>query len=161
MNATDEMNLFKETFDVIFQNSMDMIFLLNEEGIILDANIQTCRTLGETLQNIMQGNIRYYVKEKNDIGDFLEKTIQKGTEMQFFTFINNDKKEISFHLSSTLVRTENFSYIVLICRDIQDLVDSAKQRKFIFELLQHDLLNKLHAEIGYIDFLNRLCTFSL
>jgi PAS domain S-box-containing protein len=157
MSSIDEMNLFKETFDVIFQNSMDMIFLLNEEGNIIDVNIHACRTLGETLQNIMKENIRSYVKEKKDIGDFLENTIQKGTEMQIFTFFDFDKREITFHLSSTYIKTENFSYIVLICRDIQSIVDSTLQRKFIFELFQHDLLNKLHAEIGYIDFLNRLC----
>lgn len=157
MNSIDEMNLFKETFDVIFQSSMDMIFLLNEEGTILDVNIKTCRTLGETLQNIMKRNIRDFVREKNDVGDFLEKTIQKGTETQIFTFIDHDKRDISFHLSSTYVITENFCYIVLICRDIQNIVDSSLQKKFIFDLFQHDLLNKLHAEIGYIDFLKRLC----
>ena len=156
MNTKDNFNLFQETFDTIFQNSLDMIMIVETEGKILDANIQACRYFGITLAEIKQKNISKFIKEKKQLKEFLEETTRSGTELKRFTFIVKEKEEITFHLSSTLIQSSNFNYIVLICRDIQEMINSAHQRQFFFELFQHDLLNKLHAEIGYIDFFQRL-----
>ncbi|MHA2309110.1 MAG: PAS domain S-box protein [Candidatus Heimdallarchaeaceae archaeon] len=156
MNSENDINLFQETFDTIFQNSLDMIMIVEPEGKILDANIQACRYFGITLAEIKQKNISKFIKEKKQAKDFLVDTTKSGTELKRFTFVVKDKEEIIFHLSSTYIQSPEFSYIVLICRDIQAMIDSALQRQFFFELFQHDLLNKLHAEIGYIDFFQRL-----
>jgi PAS domain S-box-containing protein len=156
MNSNEDINLFQETFDTIFQNSLDMILIVESEGKILDANIQACRYLGITLDDIKKKNISKLVKEKQQLKEFLNDTTRSGTELKRFTFLVKDKEEITFHLSSTYIQSAALSYIVLICRDIQAMIDSAHQRQFFFELFQHDLLNKLHAEIGYIDFFQRL-----
>ena len=156
MNSNADINLFQETFDTIFQNSLDMILIVEPEGKILDANIQACRYLGITLDDIKKKNISKLIKEKQQLKEFLEHTTKSGTELKRFTFVVKDKEEITFHLSSTYIQSAALSYIVLICRDIQGMIDSALQRQFFFELFQHDLLNKLHAEIGYIDFFQRL-----
>jgi PAS domain S-box-containing protein len=130
--------------------------IVETNGKILDANIQACRYFGITLAEIKQKNISKFIKEKQQLKEFLEDTSKSGTELKRFTFVVKDKEEIIFHLSSTLIQSAEYSYIVLICRDIQAMIDSALQRQFFFELFQHDLLNKLHAEIGYIDFFQRL-----
>ncbi len=156
MNPEDEAILFQETFDIIFHESMDMIFIINTDGIILDSNIQACRYLGVTLKNLLQKELRKFVKERKQFREFLESTISEGSKVGQFSFSTKDGKEISFHVSATLIKTENISYLVLLCRDIQDILDSASQRKFFFDLFQHDLLNNLHAEVGYLDFFKRL-----
>ncbi|MHA1346654.1 MAG: PAS domain S-box protein [Candidatus Heimdallarchaeaceae archaeon] len=156
MNPSDEAKLLRETFDIIFQNSLDMIFLVDEGSSIHEANIQTCRYFGQTLDDLKDEKLSSFILEKKLLNEFLEKTMQQGQETQKFTFITKEKSEVSFHISSTLISSVDVNLIVLICRDIQEIVDSEHQRQFFFELFQHDLLNKLHAEIGYIDFFKRL-----
>jgi len=156
MNSKYDVNLFQETFDIIFQNSLDMILIVEPNGKILDANIQACRYFGITLAEIKKRNVSKFIKEKQELKDFLNETTKSGTELRRFTFLVKNKEEITFHLSSTYIQSSVLSYVVLICRDIQEMINSALQRQFIFELFQHDLLNKLHAEIGYIDFFQRL-----
>ncbi|MBY9000389.1 MAG: PAS domain S-box protein [Candidatus Heimdallarchaeota archaeon] len=156
MNPSDEANLLRETFDVIFQNSLDMIFLVDEEGSIREANIQACRYFGQTLDDLKAKALSNFILEKKLLNEFFTQTIENGQELQKFTFITKQQDEVAFQISSTLVVSIDTKLIVLICRDIQDLVDSEHQRQFFFELFQHDLLNKLHAEIGYIDFFRRL-----
>ncbi len=156
MNISDEANLLRETFDIIFQNSLDMIFLVDEESSIHEANIQACRYFGLTLDELKDKKLSGFVLEKKLLSEFFEQTMEHGTELQKFTFITKEKTEVSFHISSALISSIDVKLIVLICRDIQEIVDSEHQRQFFFELFQHDLLNKLHAEIGYIDFFKRL-----
>jgi len=156
MGPQQDKSLFQETFDIIFQNSLDMIFLVDLDGGIIDANIQACRYFGITLEEVKAENISKFIKEKKQLIDYLNKTSKSGTELERFTFLTRDKEEITFHLSSTFIEGGDDSFIVLICRDIQEMINSALQRQFFFELFQHDLLNKLHAEIGYIDFFQRL-----
>jgi PAS domain S-box-containing protein len=156
MNISDEANLLRETFDIIFQNSLDMIFLVDEESSIHEANIQACRYFGLTLDELKDKKLSSFVLEKKLLSEFFEQTMEQGTELQKFTFITKEKTEVSFHISSALISSIDVKLIVLICRDIQEIVDSEHQRQFFFELFQHDLLNKLHAEIGYIDFFKRL-----
>ncbi len=156
MNISDEANLLRETFDIIFQNSLDMIFLVDEESSIHEANIQACRYFGLTLDELKDKKLSSFVLEKKLLSEFFEQTMEHGTELQKFTFITKEKTEVSFHISSALISSIDVKLIVLICRDIQEIVDSEHQRQFFFELFQHDLLNKLHAEIGYIDFFKRL-----
>ncbi|MCE7741900.1 MAG: PAS domain S-box protein [Candidatus Heimdallarchaeota archaeon] len=156
MNPEDEAILFQETFDIIFQNSMDMIFVVDTDGTILDSNIQSLRYLGTTLKNLQKHKLRKFVKESRAFKEFLDSTILEGSKMDQFTFITKDKKEIPFHVSATLIKTENSSYLVFLCRDIKDMIEVTAQRRFFFELFQHDLLNNLHAEIGYLDFFKRL-----
>ncbi|MHA1203275.1 MAG: PAS domain-containing protein, partial [Candidatus Heimdallarchaeaceae archaeon] len=136
-----------------FQNSMDMIFVVDNDGIILDSNIQALRYLGTTLKDLKKHELRKFVKESRQFKEFLDTTISEGSQMNQFTFITKDKKEIPFHVSATLIKTESFSYLVFLCRDIQDLIEVAAQRKFFFELFQHDLLNNFHA--SYLVFLCR------
>ena len=156
MNPADEANLLRETFDIIFQNSLDMIFLIDEESNIQEANIQACRYFSKTLAELKEMKFHEFILETKQLSEFISKTIQSGKELQKFTVLTQEKDELAFHVSSTLVSSIDSNLIVLICRDIQDLVDSEHQRQFFFELFQHDLLNKLHAEIGYIDFFKRL-----
>ncbi len=156
MNPSDEAKLLRETFDIIFQNSLDMIFLVDEESSIHEANIQACRYFGQTLDELKDKKLSSYVLEKKLLSEFFEQTMQQTQKLQKFTFVTKEKTEVSFHISSTLISTVDVKLIVLICRDIQEIVDSEHQRQFFFELFQHDLLNKLHAEIGYIDFFKRL-----
>jgi len=156
MNLSDEADLFRETFDIIFQNSLDMIFLVDAESSIYEANIQACRYFGQTLDELKDKKLSSFVLEKKLLSEFFEQTMEHGKELQKLTFITKEKTEVSFHISSTLISSVDVKLIVLICRDIQEIVDSEHQRQFFFELFQHDLLNKLHAEIGYIDFFKRL-----
>ncbi len=156
MNPSDETILIRETFDIIFQNSLDMIFLVDEECSIREANIQACRYLGQTLDELKSKKLSSFILEQNLLSEFVEQTMELGKQLQKFTFFTKEKTEISFHISSTLISAVDEKLFVLICRDIQEIVDSEHQRQFFFELFQHDLLNKLHAEIGYIDFFKRL-----
>jgi len=156
MNPEEEAILFQETFDIIFQESKDMIFVVDNNGVILDSNIQSLRYLGMTLKNIHKQELRKFVKESKQFKEFLELTKSEGARNSQFTFLTQDENEIPFHVSATLIKAENYSYLVLLCRDIQDIIDVASQRRFFFELFQHDLLNNLHTEIGYIDILQKL-----
>ncbi|MHA1217863.1 MAG: PAS domain S-box protein [Candidatus Heimdallarchaeaceae archaeon] len=156
MNPEDNATLIQETFDIIFQNSMDMIYLVDVEGIIHDANIQACRYLGKTLQEIKNTELKKFIKEKRNFQELLKDTKEQGSQFKRLNFITKNKAEIPFHISSSIIKSLEQNFIVLMCRDITDLIDSAMQRKFLFELFQHDLLNNLHAELGYIDFFRRI-----
>ncbi len=156
MNPEESETLIQETFDIIFQNSMDMIFLIDTEGIIHDANIQACRYLGKTLQEIRNTEMTKYVKDRKLFADLLKETKDQGSQSKRLNLITRNKVEIPFHISSSVIKSLKQNFIVLLCRDIKDLIDSALQRKFLFELFQHDLLNNLHAEVGYIDFFQRI-----
>jgi len=156
MNPEENATLIQETFDIIFQSSMDMIFLVDVEGIIHDANIQACRYLGKTLQEIKNTELKKFIKEKRNFQELLKDTKEQGSQFKRLNFITKNKAEIPFHISSSIIKSLEQNFIVLMCRDITDLIDSAMQRKFLFELFQHDLLNNLHAELGYIDFFRRI-----
>ena len=156
MNPEEEATLIQETFDIIFQNSMDMIFLIDVEGIIHDANIQACRYLGKTLQEVKNTELLNYVKDKKRFKELVKDTKEKGSQSTRLDFITKNKIEIPFHISSSVIKSLEQNFIVFMCRDIQDIIDSALQRKFLFELFQHDLLNNLHAEVGYIDFFRKI-----
>ncbi len=158
MNPEENATLIQETFDIIFQNSMDMIYLIDNEGIIHDANIQACRYLGRTLQEIKNTEIKKYIKDKKMFLELLKDTIEKESQSKRLVFLTKNRTEIPFHISANVIKSIEENYIVLICRDIQDIIDSALQRKFLFELFQHDLLNNLHAEVGYIDFFRKTIT---
>jgi PAS domain S-box-containing protein len=156
MNPEENATLIQETFDIIFQNSMDMIFLIDIEGIIHDANIQACRYLGKTLQEIKNTEMVKYVKDRKLFSELLKDTKEKESQIKRLTIITKNRTEIPFHVSSNVIKSLEQNFIVLICRDIQDIIESALQRKFLFELFQHDLLNNLHAEVGYIDFFHKI-----
>jgi len=156
MNPEENATLIEETFDIIFQNSMDMIYLVDIEGIIHDANIQACRYLGKTLQEIKNTELKKFIKEKRNFQELLKETKEQGSQFKRLNFITKNKVEIPFHISSSVIKSLEQNFIVLMCRDITDIIDSAMQRKFLFELFQHDLLNNLHAEVGYIDFFRRI-----
>ena len=156
MNPEENATLIQETFDIIFQNSMDMIYLVDIEGIIHDANIQACRYLGKTLREIKNTELKNFTKEKRSFQELLKDTKEQGSQFKRLNFITKNKVEIPFHISSSLIKSLEQNFIVLMCRDITDIIDSAMQRKFLFELFQHDLLNNLHAELGYIDFFRRI-----
>ena len=124
MNPQDDEKILQETFDILFQNSLDIIILIDNEGAIYDANIQACRYFGLTLPEIKNAKLTDFVKEKKELEDFLEQTYLSGNELTNMVFLTKDEDEITFHLSSTLIKTETSSFIVLLCRDIQEMIDS-------------------------------------
>jgi len=155
--SNEEMNFLEQTFQVLFHESIDVIFLLNYEYRIIECNMQACRVLGSTISKIKNQPIFQVFKEKGKLKSLLDKTKEKGRAVDQFTLVTlNTKNELKYGVSSALVETKSQMLIMLICRDIQHLSEYEERQELIYDLFQHDLLNKLHAQIGYIDFAKRI-----
>ncbi|MHA1303188.1 MAG: PAS domain S-box protein [Candidatus Heimdallarchaeaceae archaeon] len=155
-NENEDFRLLQDTFDVLFQNSPDMILLTDLEGNIFDANIQALRYFGFTLRKIQGKNFMDFIKDKKAFKALMEKTLNERKDLRRIPVLTKKKGIISFDISASIVGDDNKKFIVFICRDVQNIVESNAQRQFIYDLFQHDLLNKLHAEIGFIDFYSKI-----
>ena len=158
MNNENEMKFLQQTFQVLFHESLDIIFLLDYDNYrIMECNIEACRILGATLSKIRNVPIQNFIKEKERLRSFFEETREKGRALGQFTLVTLDRKEeLKYGFSSAVVEAGKKKYIVLICRYIQYLSEYEERQELIYDLFQHDLLNKLHAQIGYIDFARRI-----
>ncbi|MHA1224742.1 MAG: PAS domain-containing protein, partial [Candidatus Heimdallarchaeaceae archaeon] len=158
VNLLNDEEIFQEVFDLVFHKNYDMIFLIDETGTILETNMSACRYFNLTLPKLENSSLSKYIKETKQFENFMKKTIEYRSQNANFTFLINQQTEIIFQISSFLIQKKDTetSFILLLCRDIQALVDSNIQEQLFFEIFQHDLLNNFHAEIGYLDFFQRL-----
>ncbi len=156
MNPETDIKLLQEIFDILFQESLDMILLINKDNQIYEANIIACRYLGLTLKNMRKKKFTNFLEKPKNFKGFCDDVIANGTEIERFNIKTTEKILIPFDISATLIKVEEEVLFVLICRDVLQIVDSENRGKLLNSLLRHDLLNKMHAEIGYLDMIKRL-----
>ncbi|MHA1203741.1 MAG: PAS domain-containing protein [Candidatus Heimdallarchaeaceae archaeon] len=151
-----EFDILRDTFDVIFQNSPDLILLTDIQGNIVDANIKTLRYFRTTLNQIRGKSICNWCVESRKLKSLIEIVLKEGYSVQRLSLDTPSQGIRLFDVSITKIGDEQSNYLVFICKDVHELAQSDAQRKFLYELFQHDLLNKLHAEIGFIDFFKQI-----
>lgn len=156
-----EIDYLSEMYDVLFYDSQDIILIISEKGDIVDANLKACKEFHSTLAEIRTKKLYSLVKEQALFKEFLEKTFKEGRAQNRFTLLltPEDNKGAYHELISTLIKSDETAqrrHAIIVARNIHSIVESDEQRQFFYELFQHDLLNKLHAQIGYIDFTRRI-----
>lgn len=156
-----EIDYLAELYDVLFHDNQDIILIISENGSIVDANLKACTEFHSTLSELRTKKIQTLVKEKSKIKEFLNKTFTGGRAKERVSLLMSptDETGVLHELIGTLLKTSEESqrkHSIIIARNIHSIVESEDQRKFFYELFQHDLLNKLHAQIGYIDFTRRI-----
>ncbi|MHA1869177.1 MAG: PAS domain-containing protein [Candidatus Heimdallarchaeaceae archaeon] len=156
----EEFDILRDTFDVIFQNSPDLILLTDLQGSITDANIKTLRYFRTTLNQIRGKNVCNWCVESRKLKSLIEVVMKEGYTIQRLSLDTPSQGIRLFDVTITKIGDEKASYLVFICKDVHELAQSDAQRKFLYELFQHDLLNKLHAEIGFIDFFKQIAGIS-
>jgi len=156
MNPETDINLVQETFDILFQESLDMILLINKDYQIYEANILACRYLGLTLKNMRKKKFTNFLDLPTIFKDFCDDIRAEGKGIERFYIKTTEKMLIPFDISATLIKVEEEVLFVLICRDVFQIVESENRGQMLNSLIRHDLLNKMHAEIGYLDMIKRL-----
>ncbi len=156
MNPETDINLLQEAFDILFQESLDMILFINKDYQIYEANILACRYLGLTLKNMRKKKFTNFLEMPKTFKGFCDDVIANGKEIERFNIKTTEKILIPFDISATLIKVEEEVLFVLICRDVLQIVDSESRGQLLNSLLRHDLLNKMHTEIGYLDMIKRL-----
>ncbi|MCK4845486.1 MAG: PAS domain-containing protein [Candidatus Heimdallarchaeota archaeon] len=156
MNPETDINLLQEKFDILFQESLDMILIINEEYQIYEANILACRYLGLTLKNMRKKKFTNFIEMSTIFKSFCDDVRASGKGIERFHIKTTEKMLIPFDISARLIKVKEEVLLVLICRDVFQIVDSENRGQMLNSLLRHDLLNKMHAEIGYLDMIKRL-----
>ncbi len=151
MNQEEDQTVVEEAFNIILDSSLDLIFLINENGSIVQANIEACRYLGQTIRYIRRANIKTFIEDKTKFEEIIKDIETEKQAKGRFWVKGKDKKGQPFDVIATLIQSSKHNMIVVICRSIQDRLESEAQRTFFYDLFQFELLNKLHAKIGYID----------
>ncbi len=151
---------FQNLFDVLFQNSHDLIVITDKEGIILNANILALRYFGYTIARIKGINFFSFVKDKRALRQLIKESLEKGESSKRLSIETKKEGIIYFDIQAVTITSDtpklSFTNIVFMGKNVQNIVLFDAQRQFIYDLFQHDLLNKLHAEIGFIDFYKKV-----
>ncbi len=163
----------EERFRSIWENSLDGMRLLDENGIIVDVNPAYCRLVGMEL-NQLRGrplNIVYEIKDNSDESikrfreRFRSKTIDKKFEVE--TNLWNGKK-IWLELSNSFIEFPGSKTLLLsIFRDVTDkkqmideLIDAKvraeemnRVKSYFFANMSHELRTPLVGILGFSEVL--------
>ncbi len=155
MNDSD-LSFLRNSFDILFQNNRDIIVFLNEEGLILDANIQACREFGILLPQLHQKDFSTFLKDKNRYRQLLEKTKKEGYYEVTLNLIIANNVLVPFDITSSLIEHGEKNYLLLVCKNIKEIIDSETQRQFLYQIFRHELLERLQGQIGYSELARKI-----
>ncbi len=153
-----EMKEARETFEAIFNNAKDGIFILSKEGNIVDVNEAGARMLGYEREELigMDSGCIISGSLKNDWKNVLKagKSIVIETEN-----IKKDGSLLPVEISINFVSGRGGEYVVKIVRDISrrksienELKESEKRYRMLVELSQEGI--SICDENGNITFVN-------
>jgi len=153
----------KEGYKYLFNNSLNMIVLMNLSGNIIEVNKALLKFTGEKKSNIIGKNFKNF--DKNYAGNFplviekFKELLLKGTlknfELQFY-----DKKNCLkwAHIQAFLIEIKSKTFIQLIIQDIterklteQKLIDSEEKYRGIIEAVP-DLFFLIGKDGSYLEY---------
>ncbi len=161
-DITDQMlaDEAKKRYQMLFENSRDMILLIRQDGLILDANRAAVQAYGYTLDEL-----RKMTMSELTFGDFASKVIPQMVENESFGIVYEsvhrckDGSTLPVEIGARVVSIQNERIVLKIIRDIserkaaeQALRESEKQYR---ELVQNanSIIVRMDAQ-GNIIFLN-------
>ncbi len=158
----EELKERERKFRSIFDSTMDVIYILNLDGVILDVNPAVERFGYSRDELIGKPIYELFTQEaKKSFKDKLSRFIERGYLFHETEIISKSGKIISIECSASAVYDENknIRFIVSIHRDITErkklertLSELNDVLRLLNKILRHDILNDLSAIKAAIEF---------
>ena len=149
----------------ILENASELIILLNNQGMIIDANKSACSILNMNASNLLNQSIHSLIDTNENI-DFSNKpNVETLQKIKFSPKKNSDKRIILGSLSKIILKGQTVWF--LIGRDITDEVKLEQEMQELSEQLihsqrmqalgvlaggiAHDFNNCIHGILGHVD----------
>lgn len=167
---TDIANLNFEIvkYKAIFENSLDLILILDEKGIILEINEAVENLLGYNSEELIGKH--YNELFSTDITDSfkdLDEINMYGEVLSSRILLSKDSVKIPFDITINTLNWKNQKVILVNCRNASERIKAEKEiREYnlqleellatkdkFFSIVAHDLRNLFSALIGFSDIL--------
>lgn len=149
----------------ILENASELIILLNNQGIIIDANKSTCSIFNIDINNLLNQPINNFI-DSNELIDFSNnENFDNLQKIKFSPKNDNTDRIILGSLSKIILKGQTVWF--LIGRDITDEVKLEQEKEELSEQLihsqrmqalgilaggiAHDFNNCIHGILGHID----------
>lgn len=134
--------LLEQRFHSLTKHANDIILLVNQDGLIVDANNRALEMFGYSYQQIMELKINE-LRPAEDLESSIEQRRQleeKGALLFEALFLKRDGSTFPAEVSARLIQLEGHTYFQGILRDITERKIAEKQIK---HLAHHDSLTGL------------------
>ncbi|QZY54678.1 sensor domain-containing protein [Crassaminicella profunda] len=144
MRALKELKESEKKFRSFFQTAIDMIYVLDQNGIILEMNDSAKGTLGYSEREMCHKSLAQFLTaySKKTFYKELSILLNKGSKRCEMQFISKTNEVITVDCSSSVIYDESGDpkYIVVFQRDISKLKKNAEEIKY---LAYHDMVTNL------------------
>jgi PAS domain S-box-containing protein len=163
---TKELKKSETMLRSLFEQATDGILIMNDNGIITDANEKACEIYGFDKESLIGTNIEFFETEKNKhLWAERKKRLLNGESLFFETqHQRKDGSIVSIEISAKAIELESGRVIQAFCRDVtekkrlqQQLLQSQKLES-IGQLaggIAHDFNNFLTVIMGYSELLSQ------
>lgn len=145
----------EKNYRSIFENAVEGIYRLDENGRVIEVNQSLEKLLGYTEKELKNMDIEKIYKNSEDRRKFLETVKKKGVVRNYeVEYITKDGKTVVGNEFAIFVKEGDKGYIDGIIHDITKLKKAQEQIEFYNSLMRHDIANKLQIITGYLEILN-------
>jgi PAS domain S-box-containing protein len=137
-----------EKFRVLFEISPDIIFVQDNEGIILDVNLSACRLFGLKYEEIIDSNIEKFIKHNPNSTPFISNNLISGMNYYESTIADTNENLIPVEIISNFIRYNNTDAKLIIVRDISKR-KLAEQRLYNTEMRMASLFRNAPKIVLY------------
>ncbi|WOF15641.1 PAS domain S-box protein [Methanoplanus sp. FWC-SCC4] len=161
----ESQKISEEKYRNLFENSKDGIFILTNDGIILDANYAVCEMLKYTVEQMKGKTLGHFTsgKPEETKKSYDERFKEAKTNKNAFFEIRMRRSDgviIEVEISSQIIDPiKGTGYGIL--RDVTErnrsrkaLETVNKKLNLLNNITRHDILNKLTIAVGYIELIN-------
>ncbi|MCD6511995.1 MAG: PAS domain S-box protein [Thermoplasmata archaeon] len=145
----------EKNYRSIFENAVEGIYRLDENGKLIEVNPSLERLLGYTQDELKKIDIREIYKHPEERRKFLKMVKEKGIVRNYeVEYITKDGRTVVGNEFAIFVKEGNKGYIDGIIHDITELKKVQEQLEFYNSLMRHDIANKLQIITGYLEILH-------
>jgi PAS domain S-box-containing protein len=138
----------------LFEDSIDPIFLTNEHGLIIEANLQAGAITGLDMQSLLGKNIQVF--SPLDWDEFNKRIVDAPageTHSYESTLQDIQENEVPVEIHVRQVHFEGVNRLQWIFRDITERKDLDKMRDDLIAMIYHDLRAPLANVVSGLDML--------
>ncbi|MEM7034019.1 MAG: ATP-binding protein [Chloroflexota bacterium] len=138
----------------LFEESSDLLLLMDVDGVILDANRKACRMLRRPKDAIIGSDLALLGLNLREAFNSLEGRLTKGREATIELAIKDAYgQEIPLEITAKRVEIEEEVAIQWAGRDITARYELAKMRQDLTQMIVHDLRGPVGTLLGSVELL--------
>ncbi|MEI6396337.1 MAG: PAS domain S-box protein, partial [Verrucomicrobiota bacterium] len=124
----------EERYRLLFENAGDVIFIISEEGQILDANPVAVKLLGYTRPELMSMTLHQIdsLEDRLDTADRIARLIQEGHLTFETVFQHKDGSLIPIDVNARRIVWDGKPVFLSICRDITERKQAERESQRLF-----------------------------